>query len=91
MASIRKLKKDINVLTFDLLSRCYAIKRDEPGIRDEAFDEVIRKIVYLRNDLVLRTNHPESDAENTSLAAHYRKVKVDLFELLNVVEELKSK
>jgi uncharacterized protein YutE (UPF0331/DUF86 family) len=90
MASIRVLKKDINALTFDLLARCYAIKRNEEGIRDEAFDEIIKKIVHLRNDLILRTNHPESDAESGSLKAHYRKVKQDLYELLDVIEELKS-
>lgn len=91
MASIRKLKKDINALTYDLLSKCYSIKSYEPDIRDEAFDEVIRKIVYLRNDLILRTNHPENDAESENLGTHYRKVKEDLYELLGVIEELKSK
>jgi len=91
MASIRTLKKDINALTFDLLARCYAVKKVEPGIGDEAFEEVIRKIVYLRNDLVLRTNHPETNAESKNLKAHYRKVKEDLHELMGVIEELKSK
>jgi len=91
MASIRNLKKDINVLTYDLLSKCYSIKSYEPDIRDEAFDEVIRKIVYLRNDLILRTNHPETDAESENLTQHYRKVKEDLYGLLGVIEELKSK
>jgi len=90
MASIRTLKKDINALTYDMLSKCYALKKYEPGIRDEAFDEVIRKIVYLRNDLILRTNHPESDAESKTLKKHYRNVKVDLFELMGVIEELKN-
>jgi hypothetical protein len=90
MASIRTLKKDINALTYDLLSKCYSIKSYEPDIRDEKFDEVISKIVYLRNDLILRANHPESDAESESLSQHYRKVKEDLYELLKVIEELKK-
>jgi hypothetical protein len=91
MASIRNLKKDINALTFDLLGQCYAIKRDKADIRDEAFDEIIRKIVFLRNDLILRINHPETDAENASLTVHYRKVKEDLYSLLGVIDELKKK
>lgn len=90
MASIRKLKKDINVLTYDLLSKCYSLKSYEPDIRDDKFDEVIRKIVYLRNDLILRTNHPETDAESENLSEHYRKVKEDLYQLLEVIEELKK-
>jgi uncharacterized protein YutE (UPF0331/DUF86 family) len=91
MASIRKLKKDINVLTYDMLARCYSLKNSESSITDERFEEVIRKIVFLRNDLVLRTNHPETNAESGSLGDHYRKVKEDLYELGRVIEELKSK
>jgi len=91
MASIRKLKNDINALTYDMLTRCYAIKKYDPGISEDAFDEVIRKIVYLRNDLILRTNHPESDAESNSIRGHYRKVKEDLYELMGVIDELKER
>lgn len=91
MASIRKLKKDINTLTYHMLAKCYVLKNDDPGIRNETFDEVIRKIVYLRNDLMLRTNHPETDAESKTLRNHYRKVKEDLYELMGVIEELKNK
>jgi len=90
MASIRKLKKDINALTFDMLAKCYVLKNNDPEIQDEAFDEVIRKIVYLRNDLILRTNHPETDAESKTLKKHYRKVKEELYVLMGVIEELKN-
>jgi hypothetical protein len=91
MASIRKLKKDINVLTYDMLARCYNLKKSEPSITDERFEEIIRKIVFLRNDLVLRTNHPETNAESSSMGNHYRKVKEDLYELGRVIDELKTK
>jgi len=88
MTSIRRLKKDINVLAYDLLTRCYALKRNNDSIGDERFDEVIRKIVLLRNDLINRTNHPEMDAEHSSLQAHYRTVKSDLYKLTQVIDEL---
>jgi hypothetical protein len=91
MASIRKLKKDINILTYDLLSDCYITKNYDPEIQEDEFDEVIRKIVFLRNDLILRTNHPENDADSQNLKVHYRKVKEDLYKLLGTLEELKSK
>lgn len=90
MASIRKLKNDINALTFEMLAKCYVLKKEDPQIRDDAFDEVIRKIVYLRNDLVLRVNRPETDAESKNLKNHYRKVKEDLYELTGVIDELKN-
>lgn len=91
MASIRILKKDINILTYDLLTECYIFKHFEDDVTDSRFDEIIKKIVYLRNDLILRVNHPETDAESPNLKEHYRKIKEDLFELTRVIEELKSK
>jgi hypothetical protein len=91
MASIRNLKKDINALTYDMLARCYSLKNSDPEITGDKFEEIIRKIVFLRNDLVQRTNHPENDAESGSLKAHYRKVKEDLYELCGVIDELQAK
>lgn len=78
-------------MTFDMLGRCYILKNSDPEITDDKFEEVIRKIVFLRNDLVLRTNHPENDAESGSLKSHYRKVKEDLYELCGVIDELQVK
>ncbi len=90
MASIRILKKDINILTYELLNNCYTYKNFEEDLEESKFDEIIKKIVYLRNDLILRTNHPESDADSASLKDHYRKVREDLYELTLVIEELKK-
>ncbi len=91
MASIRNLKKNINILTYDMLTRCYSLKESDPNITGDKFEEIIRKIVYLRNDLVLRTNHPEVNAESKSLKSHYRKIKEELYELCGVIDELQTK
>lgn len=90
MASIRLLKKDINKLAFDLLQECFAYRHYSEDLSEDKFDEVIKKLVLLRNDLIFRTNHPENDAESTSLKDHYKQVQLDLLELAEVVEELKK-
>jgi len=90
MASIRLLKKDINRLTFNLLQECFSYRHFSSDLSEERFDDVIKKLVMLRNDLILRTNHPESDADSTTLKAHYKQVQLDLLELAEVVEELKK-
>ncbi|MFZ5941913.1 MAG: hypothetical protein ACOYXB_15200 [Bacteroidota bacterium] len=88
MNSIRKLKKDINVLTYELLSECFVYKRFHPDLSEDRFDEVIRKIVLLRNDLISRVNHPETDADSVSVKEHYRRVWNDLGVLMDTVNEL---
>jgi hypothetical protein len=90
MSSIRLLKKDINKIAFELLRECFSYKHHSVDLSEDKFDEVIKKIVLLRNDLILRTNHPESDAESESLKAHYKQVQLDLLHMADVVEELKK-
>jgi hypothetical protein len=90
MASIRLLKKEINKLAFDLLQECFAYRHYSEELSEDRFDEVIKKIILLRNDLILKTNHPESDADSTSLKEHYKRVEVDLLKLADVVEDLKK-
>ena len=90
MASIRLLKKDINRLAFDLLQECFAYRHYSGDLSEDRFDEVIKKIVLLRNDLIMRANHPETDADSQTLKAHYRQVHTDLVGLIDVVEELKK-
>lgn len=90
MASIRLLKKDINKLAFDLLQECFSYKHYSPELSEDRFDEVIKKLVLLRNDLILRTNHPETDADSSSLKTHYKQVQLDLLRLAEVVEDLKK-
>jgi hypothetical protein len=90
MASIRLLKKDINKLAFELLQECFAYRHYSDELSEDKFDEVIKKLVLLRNDLIFRTNHPENDAESPSLKEHYKQVQLDLLELAEVVEELKK-
>ena len=90
MASIRLLKKDINKLEFDLLQECFSYRHYSEELSESKFDDVIKKIVLLRNELILRTNHPETDAESSSMKDHFKQVQLDLLKLADVVEDLKK-
>ena len=90
MASIRLLKKDINKLAFDLLQECFSYRHYSNELSEDRFDDVIKKIVLLRNDLILRANHPETDADSSSMKQHYKQVQLDLIKLVEVVEDLKK-
>ncbi|MCK5067621.1 MAG: hypothetical protein KAR16_09285 [Bacteroidales bacterium] len=90
MASIRILKKDINRLAFDLLQECFSYRHYSSELSEDKFDNVIRKVVLLRNDLILRANHPETDADSPTLKEHYKQVQMDLIKLVEVVDDLKK-
>jgi hypothetical protein len=90
MASIRILKKDINRFAFNLLQECFSYRHYNEKLTEDKFDDVISKLVLLRNDLILRANHPEADAESATLKAHYKQVQFDLLKLAEIVEDLKK-
>lgn len=90
MASIRTLKKEINKFAFDLLQECFAYRHYSEDLSEDKFDDVISKLVMLRNDLILRANHPESDADSSTLKDHYKQVQLDLLKLAEIVEDLKE-
>jgi hypothetical protein len=90
MASIRTLKKDINRLAFDLLQECFSYRHYSEDLSEDKFDEVISKLVMVRNDLILRTNHPDTGADSATLKAHYKQVQLDLLKLAEIVEDLKK-
>ena len=90
MASIRSLKKDINRFAFNLLQECFAYRHYSNDLHEDKFDSVISKLVLLRNDLILRANHPETDAESATLKEHYKQVQLDLLKLSEIVEDLKK-
>ena len=90
MASTRLLKKDINKLAFELLQECFSYRHYSEELSEDKFDAVIKKIVLLRNDLIQRVNHPETDGDSASLKEHFQKVQLDLLNLAEVVEDLKK-
>ena len=77
-------------MAFTLLQECFAYRHYSDDLSEDKFDEVIKKLVLLRNDLILRANHPESDADSPSVKEHYKQVQLDLVQLAEVVEDLKK-
>ena len=85
MASVRKLKGEINYITYDLINECFTFKAFHPEKDGQAID-VIREIIKVRNELIFRTNHPDGNKEGTK--AHYRKIWLELDKMIKLVDDL---
>jgi hypothetical protein len=79
MPSIRKLKKDIDYLIFEVISDCFTFGTLHPDEKDEEVSGIIADAVTLRNDLIKRVNNPEKTDDPKSLRSHFRLVEKDLF------------
>ncbi|MCF8379649.1 MAG: hypothetical protein K9H49_08745 [Bacteroidales bacterium] len=88
MSSIRKLKKDINYVSFEILTEVFTYKHFHEELKDEKFDEVIKKVVSKRNELMNRVNHYVLEGDPGKYKQHFRKIREDMVELLLISEEL---
>lgn len=77
MASRRKLKKDIDFLSFEVISDCYNYIYLHPGKGVQVMD-IIKETVANRNELIARVNHPDGKDNPKIVKAHYKAVFKDL-------------
>ena len=79
MPSIRKLKKDIDYLIFEVISDCFTFGTLHPDDKADEVSGIISDAVSLRNDLIRRVNNPEKTDDPKSLRSHFHLVEKDLF------------
>ncbi len=89
MASIRKLKKDVNYLSYELLTEVFAYKHFNPDMEEAKFDEIIKNLVKKRNEIINRINHPEESEGTQNPSHHFNKVKEEMESMIKELDKLK--
>ncbi len=79
MPSVRKLKKDIDSLIFEVISDCFTFGTLHPEEKVDEVSGVIADAVTLRNDLIRRINNPDKSDDPKSARVHYKLIEKDLF------------
>lgn len=79
MPSVRRLKKDIDSLIFEVISDCFAFGTLHPEEKAEEVADIIADSVSLRNDLIKRTNNRGGSEDPKSTRIHFRMIEKDLF------------
>jgi hypothetical protein len=95
MASIRELKKDIDYLTFEVISDCFVYSGVHPDNQSDELSAIISDAVSFRNDLIARVNNPDGKDNPKIVKAYYKAVAKDLMvgvdELFNRLSSLSKK
>lgn len=78
MPSVRKLKKDIDYLIFEVISDCFSFGARYPEDKAEELSGIISDAVSLRNDLIRRVNNPVKDGGPGTIKTHFRLIEKDL-------------
>ncbi|HNY51849.1 MAG TPA: hypothetical protein PK727_01525 [Bacteroidales bacterium] len=79
MPSVRKLKKNIDTLVFEVISDCFTFGTLHPDEKPEEVSGIITDAVSLRNDLIKRANNPSGSKDPKSTRLHFRTIEKDLW------------
>ena len=98
MASVKKLKKDIDNQVFELISDCFNYSELHPEDKSDEVSGIITEAVNLRNDLIARVNNPDGKDEPKIVKKYYQAITADmisgvdqLFKRLSSVSKKKKK
>ncbi|MBN1112659.1 MAG: hypothetical protein JXA53_07055 [Bacteroidales bacterium] len=78
MAKRKDIKKDIDYVTFEVISDCFTFMAFFPEKGKEKAIEIINDTTAIRNDLMARVNHPDGKNNPKLVKAHYRNIYNDL-------------
>ena len=76
MASLRRVKKDIDFLVEEVVSDCCTFMYIYPDKKRDEVVQIITDAVALRNNLYVKANHPQDNPKK----AYYKAVNKELLE-----------
>ncbi len=77
MASVRRLKKEIGLMTSQLIGDCIDFLDTFEDKKDLNVLSIIEEAVILNNTMLDRASHPEGKANSALVKQYYRKIKSD--------------
>lgn len=75
MASRKELKRQINRLTYELISDAFQALKRNPGLDRRPVMDVIGETLDVRNRLIDQVNHPEAEHNTAERKKGYRKIR----------------
>jgi hypothetical protein len=78
MASVRNIKKDIDVVMSLALGDCFYVLEHNEKVDKKAIMEIAGEIIKNHRELRLRVNHPDGKDNPKLVKKYYQKIVADL-------------
>lgn len=89
MANRRDIKKDINFLTYQVISECYSYIEYSPNLSYENVSDIILEAIDLRNNLIYRVNHLNHTDTKKGIKSYFNSIIDDLYSKnIELIEKL---
>ena len=83
MANVRRLKKEIEFMSSQLIGDCIDFLETFEDKKDTPILSIIEEAVLLNNTMLDRACHPDSKGDPKLVREHYRKIKTDFIKGLD--------
>lgn len=91
MSKIRKLKKEIKLLTADLVIECLTFQHFNPDISTDKVEDIMKEILRKSSDINQKINLLRKDKNNTNAKKYFDSIIKDINEkLIPVMDKLQD-
>jgi hypothetical protein len=91
MASIRKLKKNLNYLTQELINECLVYQYFNKEADQEKVAQVLAGIIENHNDLIYRIHHCNVKGDKKKVKEYFRNIINNFDKSIALLDKLASK
>lgn len=90
MASRRNFKKDLNFITWELISECLVYQILHPEVPDEKIMQAIEEIAEKHNELLALVNAPENRHDRALAKKNYLAVRKGFLDMVQIINALSA-
>ena len=80
MASVRKLKRDIDLIFSSVLSDCFYVLDQNSKVDEKKILKIVENIIEKHRELRIRTNHPDGKDNSKMIKKYYKDIASELLE-----------
>ena len=91
MANKRTLKKDINYLTYELISEALIYRFYHPEADQKEVNDILGTLIENRNSLVGRINHVNGKDNSKLVKQHFNSIRKDFQNSVAILDKLAKK
>ena len=78
MANVKKLKKEVGSITYEVVSDCFTYLLVNEEKNKEKVLEIISEAINLRNNIIQRINNSNKEKKPKEIKNYYRDIRKDL-------------
>lgn len=78
MASVKNLKKDIDVIMSLVINDCFLVLEQNTKVNNENVLEIITEVIQKHRELRIRSKHPDGKDNPKLVKAHYNSIISDM-------------